>query len=82
VIIYLAPGDYHRFHAPARLNILKIKNIDGDLNAVNEDSLIKYGKIYEKNVRKVVFGRSMEGLVTMVMVGALNVSKIHLTDKS
>lgn len=36
--------------------------------------------IYEKNVRKVVFGRWSYGLLTMVMVGALNVSKIHLND--
>lgn len=81
VIIYLAPGDYHRFHSPADIKVLKRKEIDGYHYPVNESSITSGKKVYEKNARISLFGEWKQGLLAMVMVGALNVSRIKILPK-
>jgi phosphatidylserine decarboxylase len=78
IVIYLAPGNYHRFHSPADIKILKTLSIPGRCDAVNERSLLSGHCKYEKNGRVSLFSEWKEGLLTMVMVGALNVTRIHL----
>jgi len=51
LVIYLAPGDYHRFHSPTDLKIIKRTPIDGDCDPVNERTILKGKPIYEKNGR-------------------------------
>ncbi len=82
LIIYLAPGDYHRFHAPSDINILKRLRIDGRCDSVSERTLSKGKPIYEKNGRVTVTAKWEQGLMTMVMVGALNVMRIDITEKN
>lgn len=76
VIIYLAPGDYHRFHAPARMTICKEKRIEGGYDPVNEESILSGKKVYHTNGRVVLFSEWSQGLLAMALVGALNVSRI------
>lgn len=82
MVIYLAPGDYHRFHAPTEMDIIKRYSIDGRCDSVSEKTISKGKPIYEKNGRMTVTAKWSQGLITMVMVGALNVMRIHLTDKN
>jgi phosphatidylserine decarboxylase len=51
----LGPGDYHRFHSPADIKVLKRKEIDGYHYAVNEGSITSGKKVYEKNARVSLF---------------------------
>ena len=86
VIFYLAPGDYHRFHCPADFLVSTREKIEGILLSVNERTLIKKKKVYEKNARVVlngVWGSETEAnfAMSMVMVGALNVGRIIVQDK-
>jgi len=48
--------------------------------SVSEKTLIKRKKVYEKNARVVVSGNWSEGAMHLVMVGALNVSKIIIDE--
>jgi phosphatidylserine decarboxylase len=56
-ILYLAPGDYHRFHSPIDYDVLKRKVINGYLFSVSEENLLKRKKVYEKNARLVLHGK-------------------------
>jgi phosphatidylserine decarboxylase len=82
LVVYLAPGDYHRFHSPVDMQILKRKTIDGKCDSVSEKTIAKGKPIYEKNGRITVTSQWKEGLMTMVMVGALNVMRIHITEEN
>ena len=53
IILYLAPGDYHRFHSPTDFFVESRKKIEGILLSVSEKTLIKRKKVYEKNGRVV-----------------------------
>lgn len=85
--MYLAPGDYHRFHSPTDFFVEKREKIDGILLSVSEKTLIKRKKVYEKNGRLVLHGNystlennenneTSKMFMSMVMVGALNVGRI------
>ena len=81
LVIYLAPGDYHRFHSPVDMRIHKQVPIEGKCDSVSERTIAKGKPIYEKNGRVVVDGSYSQGNMTMVMVGALNVMRIIVTDE-
>lgn len=82
MVIYLAPGDYHRFHSPVDMNILKRTAIEGRCDSVSERTIAKGKPIYEKNGRITVTSQWSQGLITMVMVGALNVMRIHINEQN
>lgn len=82
LVVYLAPGDYHRFHTPVNMDILKRTPIDGRCDSVSEKTISKGKPIYEKNGRITLTCKWKEGLMTMVMVGALNVMRINITEKN
>jgi phosphatidylserine decarboxylase len=46
LVIYLAPGDYHRFHSPVDLKILKKKEIEGNCDSVSERVIARGKPIY------------------------------------
>ena len=48
---------------------------------MNQAALSKGKPIYEKNARVIVHGRGIAGIVTMVMVGAKNVTRINVTQQ-
>ncbi len=80
-VLYLSPGDYHRFHSATGFEVVRRKVIEGGLWGVDEQNLVKKGKIYEKNSRLILHGKWKEGYLGMVLVGALNVGRIVVKDK-
>lgn len=83
VIIYLGPGDYHRFHSPYKIFNKGIVDIRGALKPVNIDSLVKHGGlVYEQNARRVINGyyvrNQVKRYIGLCMIGAFNVGKIFI----
>lgn len=79
VILYLAPGDYHRFHSPADFEVVNREKLGGSLFPVNEKCLLREkNKVYEKNYRVILEGRYWGGYMMMGMVGAFNVGSISI----
>lgn len=79
-VVYLAPGDYHRVHAPVGGRINAVKKIEGDLYPVNGIGERHVPQLFVRNSR-VVIPIETEGLgrVTSVMVGAVIVGRITVT---
>lgn len=75
--LYLSPKDYHRYHVPCDMQILKAIHVPGLLYPVNFKYLNKISNLFIKNER-VVLECKADGnkLFYMVFVGALNVGKI------
>jgi phosphatidylserine decarboxylase len=80
VTIYLAPGDYHRVHAPFAATVQSIRPIGGTLFPVNPGAVASIDQLFVRNAR-VVFDCALEGgrRAAVVMVGALNVGDLHVT---
>ena len=77
---YLSPKDYHRYHIPVNLNILKAVHIPGKLYPVNIPSLNKRLNLFIENERVVLACQTQEmKYFYMVLVGALNVGKMQIS---
>ena len=77
--LYLAPGDYHRVHAPVGAEILGYTYVPGDLFPVNAASVRYTSHLYTRNERVIAHLRTpIFGRVDVVMVGATNVGRIRL----
>ena len=77
---YLSPKDYHRYHIPINLNILKAVHIPGKLYPVNIPSLNKRLNLFIENERVVLACETEEKKhFYMVLVGALNVGKMQIS---
>ena len=78
-VIYLAPGDYHRFHWPFDGTTKTVRHIAGDLWPVNERAVEGVPGLFVRNERVVVSGHMASGApFAYVPVGALNVGSIGL----
>ena len=75
---YLSPRDYHRYHIPMDMQILKIVHIPGKLYPVNMPALRNINNLFIENERVVIEALSYGKLVYMVLVGALNVGKMEV----
>lgn len=73
-ILYLAPGDYHRYHCPVDFVARRRVHIPGMLAPVKVSNL-KAG-LYEGNERVVLQGEWEGGLMYIVFVGATNVGSM------
>jgi len=74
---YLSPKDYHRYHTPIDIQVLKAIHIPGLLYPVNLKYLNKVFNLFIKNERVVLECKTKEEkILYMVFVGALNVGKI------
>lgn len=74
--IYLAPGDYHRFHAPANMKIDSIQYFSGELLSVAPWMMKIVPKLLCMNERVAINGRWKHGFISYVPVGAANVGSI------
>ena len=77
---YLSPKDYHRYHVPMNLKILKAVHIPGKLYPVNMPSLRKRLNLFIENERVVIQCETHEKKVLyIVLVGALNVGVMDVS---
>jgi phosphatidylserine decarboxylase len=78
IVIYLAPGDYHRYHSPANFTGNYRRHITGYLEPVKPSYVNKHKHVLKDNERVTVFGDWHFGFFGMTFVGATNVGSIIL----
>lgn len=75
-VIYLAPGDYHRFHSPTAWVVEKRRHFVGELYSVSPYIAKRLAGLFVLNERVALLGRWRYGFFSMVPVGATNVGSI------
>ncbi|SPN98822.1 related to phosphatidylserine decarboxylase [Cephalotrichum gorgonifer] len=75
-VIYLAPGDYHRFHSPANWVVERRRHFAGELYSVSPYLQKTLPGLFTLNERVVLLGRWRWGFFSFVPVGATNVGSI------
>lgn len=78
LIVYLAPGDYHRFHSPSDWNIKFRRHFPGKLLSVNPKVLRYMPNLFSLNERVVYVGEWTGGFMAYAAVGATNVGSIRI----
>ena len=80
MVIYLSPGDYHRFPSPAIHRGLYRRHIAGYLSPVKPSYVNKHRDVFKNNERVNIFGEWKESndFFFTSFVGALNVGSILL----
>lgn len=77
---YLSPKDYHRYHIPTNLKVLKAVHIPGKFFPVNIPSLKKRINLFIENERVVIHCETASGKkFFMVLVSALNVGVMQVS---
>jgi len=77
---YLSPKDYHRYHIPTNLKVLKAVHIPGKFYPVNMPSLKKRLNLFIENERVVILCEATNGKkFYMVLVSALNVGVMNVS---
>ena len=79
VTLRLTSSMYHRFHAPARLQVERVTFISGDVWNVNPIALKRVERLFCKNERAVIETRLTSGeALTIVPVAAILVASLRL----
>lgn len=78
VVVYLAPGDYHRFHSPCSWVAEKRRHFAGELYSVSPYLQRTLPGLFVLNERVVLLGRWRWGFFSMTPVGATNVGSIKI----
>lgn len=77
---YLSPKDYHRYHMPTNLKVLKAVHIPGKFYPVNIPSLKKRMNLFVENERVVLLCETQsKKRFFMVLVSALNVGVMQVS---
>ncbi|EPQ28818.1 uncharacterized protein PFL1_03621 [Pseudozyma flocculosa PF-1] len=77
-VIYLAPGDYHRFHSPTNWVAERRRHFRGELYSVSPYMANRLSNLFVLNERVALLGRWRHGFFGMVPVGATNVGSIRI----
>jgi len=75
-VVYLAPGDYHRFHSPTNWVAERRRHFRGELYSVSPYMASRLSNLFVLNERVALLGRWRHGFFGMVPVGATNVGSI------
>lgn len=79
MVIYLSPGDYHRFHSPSIHKGHYRRHIAGYLQPVKPAYVNKHRDVFKNNERVNIFGEwKKDDFFFTSFVGALNVGSILL----
>lgn len=77
---YLSPKDYHRYHMPTNVKVLKAVHIPGKFYPVNMPSLKSRLNLFIENERVVILCETTSGKrFYMVLVSALNVGVMQVS---
>ncbi|KAI9008027.1 phosphatidylserine decarboxylase-domain-containing protein [Gaertneriomyces semiglobifer] len=77
-VIYLAPGDYHRFHSPTEWSVNRRRHFAGELFSVSPMAVNWIKNLFILNERVVLLGEWAHGFFSMIPVGATNVGAIRV----
>jgi phosphatidylserine decarboxylase len=79
---YLAPRDYHRFHAPCAMSVVRATYVPGTLWPVNRIGLEAIDSLFARNERICAYmepeGGGADRLLCLVAVGATVVGKVRV----
>jgi len=78
VVIYLAPGDYHRFHSPTAWVVESRRHFAGELYSVSPYLQRHLPGLFTLNERVALLGRWRWGFFSYTPVGATNVGSIKI----
>lgn len=78
MVIYLAPGDYHRFHSPAAWVVSSRRHFAGELYSVSPYLQRTLPGLFTLNERVVLLGHWRYGFFSYTPVGATNVGSIKI----
>lgn len=78
IVVYLAPGDYHRFHSPASWVCSARRHFAGELYSVSPYVQRTLPGLFTLNERVVLLGRWKYGFFSYIAVGATNVGSIKI----
>lgn len=78
-VLYLSPGDYHRFHASTEMLAVSRTHFAGQLLPVNPIVAKILPNLFSANERCAVFGSWKYGFYSYTAVGATNVGSIKLS---
>ena len=79
VVLYLCPGDYHRFHSPTNFHVTHAKHFSGEVLSVNRLSLKFLNDVFTANERVVLGGTWSQGNMWYTAVAAHGVGNIKLS---
>ncbi|KAI3625425.1 hypothetical protein CBS9595_000786 [Malassezia furfur] len=77
-VIYLAPGDYHRFHSPVPWVVEMRRHFRGELYSVSPYVARRLPNLFLLNERVALLGRWRYGFFSMTPIGATNVGSIRI----
>lgn len=80
IVLYLSPADYHRVHSPVTGTICGKTHIPGKAYPVNEFGLKNMRKVLSRNERLITYMQHQYGIISVVKVGAMNVSSIKYAE--
>ena len=78
IVVYLAPGDYHRFHSPVSWICSARRHFAGELYSVSPYVQRTLPGLFTLNERVVLLGRWKYGFFSYTPVGATNVGSIKI----
>ena len=78
LVVYLAPGDYHRFHSPTSWVAERRRHFAGELYSVSPYLQRTLPGLFTLNERVVLLGRWRWGFFSFTPVGATNVGSIKI----
>ena len=78
LVVYLAPGDYHRFHSPVSWVCSTRRHFAGELYSVSPYLQRTLPGLFTLNERVVLLGRWKHGFFSYTPVGATNVGSIKI----
>lgn len=81
MVLYLAPPDYHRIHAPLAGEVVGDRHIPGGTFPVNDAGHRYFPPVLARNERRITTLRHGSGEVAVVKVAATNVADIRLVER-